>query len=149
MTTRSSAPAVRTIRTRSTTYLLPFHFPRCALDVGASTITEEMKLAAVKAIAELARAEQSEIVASAYGEKVTGFGPEYLIPKPFDPRLIVKIAPAVAKAGMDSGVATRRSRLGCLPQSLNNSSTTRPDHEAGVLAGQAQPEAHRLCRGRG
>ncbi|MBI2306641.1 MAG: NADP-dependent malic enzyme [Rhodocyclales bacterium] len=84
----------------------PFIF-RGALDVGASTITEEMKLAAVKAIAELARAEQSEIVASAYGEQVTGFGPEYLIPKPFDPRLIVKIAPAVARAGMDSGVATR------------------------------------------
>ncbi len=84
----------------------PFIF-RGALDVGATTITEEMKLAAVKAIAELARAEQSEIVASAYGEQVTGFGPEYLIPKPFDPRLIVKIAPAVARAGMDSGVATR------------------------------------------
>jgi len=84
----------------------PFIF-RGALDVGATTITEEMKMAAVKAIAELARAEQSEVVASAYGEKVTGFGPEYLIPRPFDPRLIVKIAPAVAKAGMDSGVATR------------------------------------------
>jgi len=84
----------------------PFIF-RGALDVGATTITEEMKMAAVKAIAELARAEQSEVVASAYGEKVTGFGPEYLIPRPFDPRLIVKIAPAVARAGMDSGVATR------------------------------------------
>ncbi len=84
----------------------PFIF-RGALDVGASTITEEMKMAAVKAIAELARAEQSDVVASAYGEKVSGFGPEYLIPKPFDPRLIVKIAPAVARAGMDSGVATR------------------------------------------
>ncbi|RIX44593.1 MAG: NADP-dependent malic enzyme [Rhodocyclales bacterium GT-UBC] len=84
----------------------PFIF-RGALDVGATTITEEMKMAAVKAIAELARAEQSEVVASAYGEKVKGFGPEYLIPRPFDPRLIVKIAPAVAKAGMDSGVATR------------------------------------------
>ncbi|UCV12309.1 NADP-dependent malic enzyme [Dechloromonas denitrificans] len=84
----------------------PFIF-RGALDVGATTITEEMKMAAVKAIAELARAEQSEVVASAYGEKVSAFGPEYLIPKPFDPRLIVKIAPAVAKAGMDSGVATR------------------------------------------
>ncbi len=84
----------------------PFIF-RGALDVGASTITEEMKLAAVKAIAELARAEQSEAVAAAYGEKVAAFGPEYLIPKPFDPRLIVKIAPAVAQAGMDSGVATR------------------------------------------
>jgi malate dehydrogenase (oxaloacetate-decarboxylating)(NADP+) len=84
----------------------PFIF-RGALDVGATTITEEMKMAAVKAIAELARAEQSEVVASAYGEKVSPFGPEYLIPRPFDPRLIVKIAPAVAKAGMDSGVATR------------------------------------------
>jgi malate dehydrogenase (oxaloacetate-decarboxylating)(NADP+) len=87
----------------------PFIF-RGALDVGATTITEEMKMAAVKAIAELARAEQSDVVASAYGEKVTGFGPEYLIPRPFDPRLIVKIAPAVAKAGMDSGVATRPIR---------------------------------------
>ncbi|NJD26373.1 MAG: NADP-dependent malic enzyme [Betaproteobacteria bacterium] len=87
----------------------PFIF-RGALDVGATTITEEMKMAAVKAIAELARAEQSEIVATAYGEKVSGFGPEYLIPKPFDPRLIVKIAPAVARAGMDSGVATRPIR---------------------------------------
>ena len=84
----------------------PFIF-RGALDVGATTITEEMKMAAVKAIAELARAEQSDVVASAYGEKVSGFGPEYLIPRPFDPRLIVKIAPAVARAGMDSGVATR------------------------------------------
>ena len=84
----------------------PFIF-RGALDVGATTITEEMKMAAVKAIAELARAEQSEVAARAYGEKVASFGPEYLIPRPFDPRLIVKIAPAVAKAGMDSGVATR------------------------------------------
>ncbi len=87
----------------------PFIF-RGALDVGASTITEEMKLAAVKAIADLARAEQSDVVASAYGEKISGFGHEYLIPKPFDPRLIVKIAPAVAKAAMDSGVATRPIR---------------------------------------
>ena len=84
----------------------PFIF-RGALDVGATKITEEMKMAAVKAIAELARAEQSEVAARAYGEKVASFGPEYLIPNPFDPRLIVKIAPAVAKAGMDSGVATR------------------------------------------
>jgi malate dehydrogenase (oxaloacetate-decarboxylating)(NADP+) len=75
--------------------------------VGATTITDEMKLAAVKAIAELARAEQSEIVAAAYGEKVAGFGHDYIIPRPFDPRLIVKIAPAVARAAVDSGVATR------------------------------------------
>ena len=84
----------------------PFIF-RDALDVGATAINEEMKLAAVHAIAELAHAEQSEVVASAYGDQDLSFGPEYLIPKPFDPRLIVKIAPAVAKAAMDSGVATR------------------------------------------
>jgi len=85
----------------------PFIF-RGALDVGATTINEAMKLAAVRAIADLAMAEQSDIVAAAYGgiEDVR-FGPEYLIPKPFDPRLIVKIAPAVARAAMDSGVATR------------------------------------------
>ena len=84
----------------------PFIF-RGALDVGATTITEQMKLAAVRAIAELAQAEQSDIVAIAYGEQELSFGPEYLIPKPFDPRLIVKIAPAVALAAMESGVATR------------------------------------------
>src|SRR5258706_3631772 len=79
-----------------------------ALDVGATAINEPMKLAAVRAIADLAMAEQSEIVTAAYGgEQILKFGPEYLIPKPFDPRLIVKIAPAVAKAAMDSGVATR------------------------------------------
>ena len=83
----------------------PFIF-RGALDVGATTINEEMKLACVKAIAELAQAEQSDIVASAYGGQDLSFGPDYIIPKPFDPRLIVKIAPAVAKAAMDSGVAT-------------------------------------------
>ena len=66
-----------------------------------------MKLAAVKAIAELARVEQSEVAAKAYGEQVGNFGPEYLIPNPFDPRLIGKIAPAVAEAAMESGVATR------------------------------------------
>jgi malate dehydrogenase (oxaloacetate-decarboxylating)(NADP+) len=84
----------------------PFIF-RGALDVGATAINEPMKLAAVRAIADLAMAEQSEIVAAAYGEQALKFGPEYLIPKPFDPRLIVKIAPAVARAAMDSGVATR------------------------------------------
>ncbi|ASN86972.1 MULTISPECIES: NADP-dependent oxaloacetate-decarboxylating malate dehydrogenase [Pectobacterium] len=84
----------------------PFIF-RGALDVGATTINEEMKLACVHAIADLALAEQSEVVASAYGDQELSFGPDYLIPKPFDPRLIIKIAPAVAKAAMDSGVATR------------------------------------------
>ncbi|TDR71466.1 NADP-dependent malic enzyme [Paludibacterium purpuratum] len=84
----------------------PFIF-RGALDVGATTINEEMKLACVHAIADLALAEQSDVVASAYGDEELTFGPEYLIPKPFDPRLIVKIAPAVARAAMASGVATR------------------------------------------
>ncbi len=83
----------------------PFIF-RGALDVGATTTNEAMKLAAVNAIADLAMAEQSDVVAMAYGQQSMSFGREYLIPKPFDPRLIVKIAPAVAKAAMDSGVAT-------------------------------------------
>ncbi|HEX4856793.1 MAG TPA: NADP-dependent malic enzyme, partial [Limnobacter sp.] len=84
----------------------PFIF-RGALDVGATTITKEMEIAAVRAVAELARKEQSDVVASAYRTQNLSFGPEYLIPKPFDPRLIVHIAPAVAKAAMESGVATR------------------------------------------
>ncbi len=84
----------------------PFIF-RGALDVGATSITEEMKVAAVRAIADLAHAEQSDIVSAAYNKEDLTFGPEYLIPKPFDPRLIVKVAPAVAQAAMDSGVATR------------------------------------------
>jgi malate dehydrogenase (oxaloacetate-decarboxylating)(NADP+) len=85
----------------------PFIF-RGALDVGATTITEEMKLACVRAIAELAEeCDQGDEVAKAYEGHSLEFGPEYLIPKPFDPRLIMKIAPAVAQAAMDSGVATR------------------------------------------
>ncbi|HWU12546.1 MAG TPA: phosphate acyltransferase, partial [Caulobacter sp.] len=84
----------------------PFIF-RGALDVGASEINEAMKVAAVEAIAELARAEASEVVASAYGGVAPMFGGQYIIPKPFDPRLILQIAPAVARAAMDSGVATR------------------------------------------
>ena len=84
----------------------PFVF-RGTLDVGATTITREMEIAAVHAVAELARAETSDVVATAYGAPNLAFGPEYLIPKPFDPRLIARIAPAVAKAAMDCGVATR------------------------------------------
>ncbi len=84
----------------------PYIF-RGALDAGASTITVEMEIAAVYAIAELAQAEQSEVVAAAYAGEQLAFGPEYLIPKPFDPRLMIKIAPAVAKAAADSGVALR------------------------------------------
>ncbi|MDP1750543.1 MAG: phosphate acyltransferase, partial [Reyranella sp.] len=84
----------------------PYIF-RGALDVGATTVNDEMKIACVRALAELARKEPSEVVARAFGEHSGGFGPEQIIPKPFDPRLIVELAPAVAKAAMDSGVATR------------------------------------------
>jgi malate dehydrogenase (oxaloacetate-decarboxylating)(NADP+) len=84
----------------------PYIF-RGALDVGATTVNDEMKIACVRALAALARKEPSEVVARAFGEQAGGFGPEQIIPKPFDPRLIVELAPAVAKAAMDSGVATR------------------------------------------
>ena len=84
----------------------PYIF-RGALDSGATTITDEMEIAAVRAIAELAQAEQSDVVAAAYSGESLSFGPEYLIPKPFDPRLMIKIAPAVAQAAQESGVASR------------------------------------------
>jgi len=84
----------------------PYIF-RGALDAGATTITDAMEIAAVHAIAELAQAEQSEVVAAAYAGEQLVFGAEYLIPKPFDPRLMMKIAPAVAQAAVDSAVATR------------------------------------------
>jgi malate dehydrogenase (oxaloacetate-decarboxylating)(NADP+) len=84
----------------------PYIF-RGALDSGATTITDAMEIAAVRAIADLARAEQSEVVAAAYAGQSLAFGPEYLIPKPFDPRLMIKIAPAVAQAAAESGVAQR------------------------------------------
>ncbi len=84
----------------------PFIF-RGALDVGATTINEEMKVACVEAIAVLARVEASEVVAAAYGGTAPVFGPDYIIPKPFDPRLILQIAPAVAQSAMKTGVATR------------------------------------------
>ncbi len=84
----------------------PFIF-RGALDVGATAINEAMKLACVEALADLALAEPSDVVAAAYGETPLVFGPDYLIPKPFDPRLILQVAPAVAKAASESGVATR------------------------------------------
>jgi malate dehydrogenase (oxaloacetate-decarboxylating)(NADP+) len=87
----------------------PYIF-RGALDSGATTINDAMEIAAVHAIAELAQAEQSEVVAAAYAGANLSFGPEYLIPKPFDPRLMLKIAPAVAKAAADSGVATQPVR---------------------------------------
>jgi malate dehydrogenase (oxaloacetate-decarboxylating)(NADP+) len=84
----------------------PYIF-RGALDVGATAVNDEMKIACVRALAALARKEPSEVVARAFGEQAGGFGPNQIIPKPFDPRLIVELAPAVAQAAMDSGVATR------------------------------------------
>lgn len=84
----------------------PYIF-RGALDVGATAINEDMKAAAVYAIAKLAKEEPSDVVARAYSGEAPGFGPDYVIPSPFDPRLILRIAPAVAKAAMDTGVATR------------------------------------------
>ncbi len=84
----------------------PFIF-RGALDVGATTINEAMKIACVEALADLAMTETSDIVAQAYGGQSMSFGPDYIIPRPFEPRLIVQVAPAVARAAMDSGVATR------------------------------------------
>src|SRR5690606_34227484 len=84
----------------------PYIF-RGALDVGATAINEEMKVAAVHAIAALAREEPSDVAARAYGEETPIFGSDYLIPSPFDPRLILRIAPAVARAAMESGAATR------------------------------------------
>ena len=126
----------------------PFIF-RGALDCGATTINEAMKLAAVRALADLAQAEPSELVALAYGEATPPFGPDYLIPRAFDPRLITNIAPAVAKAAMDSGVATRpiadfkayRDKLGPLrlPLGLVDG--------AGVRSRRRAPSG-RLCRGR-
>ena len=128
----------------------PFIF-RGALDVGATTINEAMKLAAVRAIADLAMAEQSDIVAAAYGADDVKFGPEYLIPKPFDPRLIVKIAPAVAKAAMESGVATRPiADFDAYRQQLMQFV-----YHSGLLmkpifqAAKKSPEADRFRRGRG
>jgi malate dehydrogenase (oxaloacetate-decarboxylating)(NADP+) len=87
----------------------PYLF-RGALDVGATTINDAMKMAAVKALAELAQAESSDVASRAYGDAAMNFGRDYIIPKQFDPRLILKIAPAVARAAMDSGVATRPIR---------------------------------------
>ena len=124
----------------------PYIF-RGALDVGASTINEAMKHAAVHAIAELAQAEQSDAVAEVYGEENLSFGADHLIPKPFDPRLITRIAPAVAQAAMDSGVAERpiadmeayREQLAQLCVSLQHAD------EAGVRGRQACAAASGVC----
>ena len=109
----------------------PFIF-RGALDVGATTINEEMKLACVDALAELARVPPPETVTAAYGVDELRFGPDYLIPKPFDTRLIVELPPAVAKAAMDTGVATRPlPDLAALPPApVAAGDPLRPDDEA-------------------
>ena len=133
----------------------PFIF-RGALDVGATTINEAMKVAAVNAIAELAQAEASDIVANAYGGQSLHFGRDYLIPRPFDPRLIERIAPAVAKAAMDSAVATRplknleayRERMARFVYHSGNS--MKPVFEAAKLAPKriiyAEGEEERVLR---
>ena len=129
----------------------PFIF-RGALDVGATTINEEMKLACVRAIAELARADVSDVVAAAYGRQDIRFGPEYLIPPPFDPRLITTVAPAVAEAAMASGVATRPiADLKAYRASLQRYVYTSGTVMQPVFAGRRRPgdQAHRLRRGRG
>ena len=149
--TPSSPPAALDFPNQVNNVLcFPFIF-RGALDVGATTINEAMKLACVRAIADLAMAEQSDIVAHAYNIEDLRFGPEYLIPKPFDPRLIMMIAPAVAKAAMDSGVATRpiadfdayRERLTQFVLLL------RPADEADLHGREEGSEADRVRGGRG
>lgn len=103
----------------------PFIF-RGALDVGATTINEEMKLATVRAIADLAMAEQNDVVASAYGDQELSFGPEYVIPKPFDPRLIVKIAPPWPRPRWIPASPPVRSRTSTPTPTSWPSSSTRP-----------------------
>ena len=127
----------------------PFIF-RGALDVGATGITEAMKVAAVNAIAGLAQAEASDVVAKAYGAEQKSFGPEYLIPTPFDPRLIERIAPAVAKAAMESRScnATDRGSRGLPRKPRTLRLQVRSGHEGGVRYRPAQPEARDLRRGR-
>jgi malate dehydrogenase (oxaloacetate-decarboxylating)(NADP+) len=130
----------------------PYIF-RGALDCGATTITREMEIAAVHAIAELAQAEQSDIVATTYGITNLSFGPEYIIPKPFDPRLMIKIAPAVAKAAEESGVATRpiadmQAYADRLQQFVYRSGTFMKPIFQVAKKGAGREEAHRLRRGR-
>ena len=128
----------------------PFIF-RGALDVGATTINEEMKLACVDALARLARVPPPETVTAAYGVDELRFGPDYLIPKPFDPRLIVELPPAVAKAAMDTGVAiapARRPRP-LPPAAVAARDPLRPDDEADLRGRRRQSAAAGLHRRRG
>ncbi len=131
----------------------PYIF-RGALDCGATTISREMEIATVHAIAELAQAEQSDIVATAYGIDNLSFGPEYLIPKPFDPRLMIKIAPAVAKAAAESGVALRpiadmEAYADRLQQFVYHSGTFMKPIFADCQEGAGGDETHRFRRRRG
>ena len=127
----------------------PYIF-RGALDCGATTITDAMEIAAVHAIADLAQAEQSEVVAAAYVGATLSFGSEYLIPKPFDPRLMMKIAPAVAQAAADSGVATRPvSDLEAYREKLQtfvyaSGTTMKP-----IFAAAKRAQAKRICYAEG
>ena len=134
----------------------PYIF-RGALDCGATTITSEMEIAAVNAIAELAQAEQSEVVARAYAGEKLAFGPEYLIPKPFDPRLMMMIAPAVAEAAAASGVAQRPiADMGAYREKLQafvyaSGTTMRPIFDAARAAAKkriafAEGEEERVLR---
>ena len=131
--------------------VLSVHLPRRAR-LGATTITIEMEIAAVHAIAELAQAEQSEVVAAAYAGATLSFGPEYLIPKPFDPRLMMRIAPAVAKAAAESRRrAAADRRHGGLPRQAADLRLRVGHDDAADLQprqGGAE-EARRLRRGRG
>ena len=125
----------------------PFIF-RGALDVRATAINEEMKIAAANAIAELAREQVPEEVAAAYG-KNHQFGRDYIIPAPFDPRLMEVVSSAVAKAAMDSGVAQKPIEdFDAYRHSLK--SPAQPDHlgaDASLRAGEGQSQAGDLCRG--
>ena len=131
----------------------PFIF-RGALDAGATSITRAMEIAAVHAIADLARMGHSDVVASAYGIADLTFGPDYLIPKPFDPRLIVHVAPAVARAAMESGVATRPiadfdAYVQQLQQFVYQSGTIMKPVFASARRAGARALAHRVRRRRG
>ena len=144
----SSPPAARITRIKSTMYCA-FRSSSVARSMGATTVNEAMKLAAVNAIAELAQAEQSDVVAMAYGSTATGFGKDYLIPKPFDPRLIAKIAPAVAKAAMDSGVATSPiTDWAAYKQKPTSLFITRDCSCGRCLPRRARTEARCVCRRR-
>ena len=149
--TRSSPPAGRTIRTRSTTCSASRTSSAARSIAARPTINDAMKLACVEALAELARIEPDEVVARAYGGAALLFGPEHIIPKPFDPRLALLIAPAVARAAMATGVARHPiDDFAAYEQQLQ-----RFAYRSGQLMhpvfeqARALADPRRLCRGRG